>query len=320
MDLQLDKKIFLTTEREHKNLYSWCIQEHNANGEKIGLDQIPWAWNNHFFATKLYYHLNLSGKTKNSSRLQFLDSTRKEPPKNKQNNINKQMVIDEQESITAILHSENDETSYSMFGTDRKIKNITLSISKESNKTKEFCYAWGCPSYVTEHDFRNITEPDTIQFYLSINAEKFNRIVQLIKINNINKLKFSVSGVSGFYSEWSPSISTSRIKVLTNDSYHNVEIDKKCKLTSIQQKNIPRLGEVLEFNLWIIKDQGEQLINLRDDENEDEDNNYIETTIKESGQNYTNNNLFLELQKLAHPLKQALIVIVILLALILIFK
>jgi hypothetical protein len=319
MDLQLDRKIFLTTEREHKSLYSWCIQENDTNGEKIGQDQIPWAWNNHFVATNLYYHLNLTGKTKGSSNLKFLDDTRKEPSKNKQKSIDKQIVIDEGDSITAILHSENDETSYSMFGTDRQIKDIRLQISKESGKTKEFCYAWGCPSYETEHDFSNITEPDIIQFYLTLKAEKFNKILELIKTNNINKLKFIASGVTGFYSEWSPSISASKIKVLTNDSYHKVEIDEKCKMTPTQLQNIPRIGEVLEFNLWITKNQGEQLISLNNDD-ADEDNNYIETSEKFSGQINFNKNLIIQLQKVAHPIKQTLLVIAILLVLILIFK
>ncbi len=319
MDFELDRKIFLTTEREHKSLYSWCIQEYSANGEKVGSDQIPWAWNNHFVATNINYHVNLSGKTKSSSRLQFLDDSRKELPKSKQNNINKQIVIDEIEYITVILQSEDDQTSYSMFGTDRKVRDIQLSITKASMQTKESCYAWACPSYQTEIDFRNITEPDLIQFNLTLKAEKFNRILELIKDNNINKLKFVASGVTGFYSEWSPSISTSQIKVLSRDSSHKVEIDKNCKLTAAQQNNIPRIGEVLEFNLWIIKNQGDQLISINNND-ADEDSNYIDTPDKFSGQNNSNKILLAQLQKITHPLKQSLLVIVILLVLILIFK
>lgn len=315
MDLLLDRKIFLTTEREHKNLYSWCIQEYGTNDEKIGSDQIPWAWNNHFVATNLYYNLNFSGKSKNSSRLKFLDANRNEISKLKQRNISKQMPIDEGESIVAILKSENDETSYSMFGTDRTIKDIYLSIYKDSNQTKEYCYAWGCPSYETEIDFRNLIEPDRIQFNLFIKAEKFNKILELLKTNNISQLKFTVSGVNGFYSEWSPSISTSQIKVLTHDSNHKVEIDKKSKLTPAQQKNIPRMDEVLDFNLWITKNQGNHLISHSGDSVDDHDD-HTNTTNMASGKN----NFNIQLQKLVYQLKQSLILVVILLILILVFK
>jgi len=311
MDLELDRKIFLTTEREHKSLYSWAIQEHGANGEKIGSDQIPWAWSNRFVATSLNYQVMLRGKVKNSSRLKLTDMPLKASVRNNQ------MNIDEEEHITATLKSENDETSYSMFGTDRKIKDIVLSIYKETKQTKENCFVWGCPSYEYELDFRNIVEPDTISFSLFLNPHKFNKILDLIKTNNVNKLIFIPSGVKGFYSEWSPSISTSNIKVLCVDSNHKVEVDKKCQLTAVQQKNIPRLGEIFDFDLRILQNQNKNLINFKNNDDEDD---YTESYETFPEQNNLDKNLIIQLQKLAHPLKQTLLVIVILLVLILVFK
>ena len=309
MDLELDRKIFLTTEREHKSLYSWAIQEHGANGEKIGSDQIPWDWSNRFVATSLNYQVLLRGKSKKASRIKGADVQLKATVKYNQ------MNIDEEEHITAILQSENDDTSYSMFGTDRKIKDIVLSIYKETKQTKENCFVWGCPSYEYELDFRNEVQPDTISFSLFLKPDKFNKILDLIKTNNLNKLIFIPSGVKGFYSEWSPSISTSNIKVLCVDSNHKVEVDKKCQLTALQQKNIPRLGEIYDFDLRILQNQNRNLINLKSD-----DGDFTESYETVPEQNNFDRNLVMQLQKLAHPLKQTLLVIAILLVLILIFK
>jgi hypothetical protein len=33
-----------STEREHKNLYSWSIKGFDEKGKQIGPDQIPWDW------------------------------------------------------------------------------------------------------------------------------------------------------------------------------------------------------------------------------------------------------------------------------------
>jgi hypothetical protein len=281
-------------------------------GEKIGSDQIPWAWSNRFVATSLNYQVLLRGKRKNTSRIKGRDIPLKATANKSQINI------DEEEYINATLKSENDETSYSMFGTDRKIKDIVLSIYKETKQSKENCFVWGCPSYEYELDFSNIVQPDTISFSLFLKPDKFNKILDLIKTNNLNKLMFIPGGVNGFYSEWSPSISTRNIKVLCVDSKHKVEVDKKCQLTAVQQKNIPRLGEIYDFDLRILQNQNRNLINLKSDDNDDDDYTEPDETVPE--QNNFDKNLVMQLQKLAHPLKQTLLVIVILLFLILVFK
>ena len=89
----------------------------------------------------------------------------------------------------------------------------------------------------------------------------------------------------------------------------------KSTAKSAQQKNIPRLDEVLEFRLTILQNQNRNLINLKSN---DDDYTELYETVPE--QNNFDKNLVMQLQKLAHPLKQTLLVIVILLVLILIFK
>ena len=54
-----------------------------------------------------------------------------------------------------------------------------------------------------------------------------------------------VGRVDGFYSDWSPSIETGMVKVLTGLSEQAVEIPEGCEIAP------PRLGEVHEFALHL---------------------------------------------------------------------
>lgn len=250
MDFELNRKILFSTEIKHTSLYSWCLQELDANGEKIGGEQIPWAWTNRFISTSFRYGVNLNGKLENSSRISPITL-----PKGKTNK-NKKLKIAETESINVQLTSDGNETNYSMFGTERPIKDINLSIHNDVN---ERCSVWGCPSYVAEIDFSEMELPDEIQFNLFIHPDKFNKIVELIKYNNISKILFTAKEVTGFYSEWSPSISTNKIKVLCGDDDHKVETTEKSKIAITQHENLPRLGEVSEFNLTFIQNENNEL-------------------------------------------------------------
>ena len=51
MDFHLERGLRLHTQPEHKNLYSWAINEIDAQGQQIGHDQIPWPWTLYFTAT-----------------------------------------------------------------------------------------------------------------------------------------------------------------------------------------------------------------------------------------------------------------------------
>ena len=44
VDFHLERGLRLHTKPEHKNLYSWAINEIDAQGQQIGDDQIPWGW------------------------------------------------------------------------------------------------------------------------------------------------------------------------------------------------------------------------------------------------------------------------------------
>lgn len=235
MDYHLENKIVLSEESEYKSLYSWSLQELDKSGQKIGLDQIPWAWSLYFTASEFLSSYSLVVKD--------------EPTK-------------EKEHISAKLHPGicrdgkwKRDVSYSMFGTARRIKSFELCISKieenkdnKDNKDSKKCHIWGSPSYTTEIDFRNETTEDIVIINLYVSDQQFYKLVDLIKLGRIDILEIRLNGVSGFYSEWSPAISTNHIKILTDDSKDQKVIMKDgCKIEP------PRLGAVGEFNITAIQ-------------------------------------------------------------------
>lgn len=238
VDYHLDRKIKLSEELEYKNLYSWSLQELNEEGEKVGRDQVPWIWNLYFTASELRYSRSIDIEQEGDSVEECTS------PK-----------AQEREIIYAILHPGicqdgrwlEDDTSYSMFGTNRKIKQFGLRISKTEKDSDEKCRVWGCVSYTTEVDFREETTDDTVEIYLSLSPDRFNDIADQIKSQRIDILQIGLGRVSGFYSEWSPSISTNKIKILAASNDQEVLSSEGCKIYP------PRLGNVGEFNITLTR-------------------------------------------------------------------
>ncbi len=240
MDFHLEREIRLSEEPEFKNLYSWSLQEFDGDGKKIGSDQIPWKWSLNYTDSELRHNIEI----------------KIEQPCQLENEIEKNKIVEEYETITAILHPGvcNDgkwlknDTYFSMFGTDRNIKHFGLNISKLDNEVSdERCNLWGCVSYTTEIDFRDETTDDTVQIYIWLSPERFNRLAELIKTQRADIFLVRLSEVSGFYSEWSPSISTDNIKVLASADDQKIVCQDGCNITP------PNLGEVGEFNLSIVQ-------------------------------------------------------------------
>ena len=51
MNSHLERGLRINTKPEYKSLYSWAINEIDAEGQQIGRDQIPWPWTLSFTAT-----------------------------------------------------------------------------------------------------------------------------------------------------------------------------------------------------------------------------------------------------------------------------
>ncbi|NBJ13687.1 hypothetical protein [Microvirga arsenatis] len=240
MDYHLERGLRLNLNPKNKPLYNWAINEIDAQGQQIGHDQIPWPWTLHFTATSSV--LADSIDLKSGPKIWESTPTARE--------IEQRQVIRLQ-LRPGSLRDNGDflrETTFSMFGTDRAIKSFQLNIHPTDDPSKEEgCTAWGTVSYTAEVDLRNETEEDCVIFYLYVKPETFTRYAAKISFGSVDEIIFSVGSVDGFYSEWSPSISTRRVKVLTKGEEHEINLPPGLQLEP------PRLGEVGEARLEIIR-------------------------------------------------------------------
>ena len=235
MEYHIDNRVVLSTEREHKSLYSWSIKEFDERGKQIGGDQIPWEWSLNFEVIELSSVHGVQIKTADG-------------------------ISDEEErtqtvEITEALHGKLRPSverrragAYSLFGTQRLIEDFGLFIYKAAGDVGESCRLWGSPSYTSDWDFQDVTEPDSVQIYIYLSPEKFDQVMTLVKLPVATSGVVRLKGVSGFYSEWSPSIRTDSIKILANS--------KDQRLQNPEQLDFdpPALGYVQEFQISFRQD------------------------------------------------------------------
>ena len=239
MEYHLDRRLRLLTEPEHKSLYLWAITEVDDAGQVVGRDQIPWVWTLYFTATEIVLGDNLTVKEGGdiTGRIQQTEE------------------ISERRSIRAKLRSGDvrsdknwfRQTTYKMFGTDRVISDFHLDVHPlASEDGKESCHAWGMVGYTSDADFRRATEEDYVGFTLMVKPSTFNIYAQRIADGTADEIIFAVGMVSGFYSEWSPDISTRDVKILATGSEQVVELPVGVAFEP------PRLGgRVGEAHLYI---------------------------------------------------------------------
>jgi hypothetical protein len=129
-------------------------------------------------------------------------------------------------------------------GDSRVSKDYFRGTTFTDHAAQERYEAWGCVSYTVETDFRYETTEDCIVFFLFVKPETFALYAAKISYGAVDEMILRVSSVAGFYSEWSPSISTDNVKVLTKG-------DQKVTLTTEAPFEPPRLGKVGEAALYI---------------------------------------------------------------------
>jgi hypothetical protein len=235
LDYDLDLNVSLKTETEFTSLYSWCLVEKKESGEQVGPDLIPFNWSVSFVSEKFGFSESVSSK----DVFRFRSEEELKPLK-----------FSRQAQIFAKLRTgtpfEDDwrqSPSLSMMGCGRTVDDITLGIYRVDDKMEESCLIWGSPSYSYENDFRNEKTEDAITVSFYLNGEKFDALLELVKENQIDWIKVRLSDVEGFYSEWSPSISTDSIKVLANIADQGLDVNDDWK------RKIPTLGKVGQASL-----------------------------------------------------------------------
>lgn len=231
MDYHLDRRVILNDDPKYLSLYKWSLQELGDDGKQIGHDLIPWWYSLDFVA----FELSLSDKLN-------IKPDYKEPQDSQRTGVRRE------QSIIGKLRPNplgpNRQTSYSMLGTNRRISDFYLRIEAlPEGETVPTCSVWGSLAFTAETDFRNEEFQDSLSFTLRVTSAQLAEYVARITNSTLDLLSLSISGVQGFYSEWSPSISTNAIKVLTSDDEHTVEIPAGWAFPP------PRLGEVMEANV-----------------------------------------------------------------------
>lgn len=239
MDHHLNRRVVLSEDSEFKNLYKWSLQELDEEGAKIGRDLIPWDWGLDFTATELSYSDGMTIEPDYGSDDEEMPIVTR----------NRRHVRAKLRPGSPQEWHRNRQTSYSMFGTDRTITAFELFIEPlAEGQEQDCCRVWGSVSYTTDIDFRDETTDDTIIFYLYVRPEAFERYVEAVKAAQVDQAVLYVKRVAGFYSDWSPAISTNSIKVLTDYAKdHPVEPPEGCEIVP------PRLGEVDEVSLTLVR-------------------------------------------------------------------
>ncbi|MBB3770976.1 hypothetical protein FHS55_001571 [Angulomicrobium tetraedrale] len=238
MHFHIERRLRFHTQPDYGGLYSWAINEVDADGKVIGTDQIPWNWGLHFSASLCVFRDEIEIKQKWQE-----DEGYSATAEVAQRRILRIQLRPGHPYDEGNFHRH---TSFSMFGTERPIKKFQLDIEQLSNEAEpERCVAWGSVSYTTEVDFREDTVEDCIVFSLFVKKETFARYEFSIASRAVDEMVFSVRWVDGFYSDWSPSISTRSVKVLTRGEEHAIQLPLGLDF------DLPRLGAVGEANLYL---------------------------------------------------------------------
>ncbi|MEQ1717268.1 MAG: hypothetical protein ABL907_15020 [Hyphomicrobium sp.] len=225
MKYHLDRTIHFATEQEFSSLYRWSLQEHSSAGQPVDTKKISWWWSLYFTGINMTLHHTIDVQGDANSKATSTSSERIE--------------------ITLVPEQRRyGTTSYSMFGTDRIIRNFTLAV--RSTETEPSCTAWGFPSYTTEADesFPKDTTPDTVGFELAVSEHEFALLrIAAQRGNGDHSILFSASRVYGFYADWSPGITTSEVKVLA--------CDEQVVVVPEGVGALPRLGIIGEGRLHV---------------------------------------------------------------------
>lgn len=160
----------------------------------------------------------------------------------------------EREYITAQLQPIGRTKVYSMFGTERVVKEISLTCYPTENE--EYCKVGGWDKFSDFHGEEFLTHEDKIYFSVYLNKNKFERIIASCIQNIKPKISFSVGGVEGFYggseliesglSQYVGSSTPPSIKVLCGDNhFERIGMER----TNEKEFNLSMLGKTRDFRL-----------------------------------------------------------------------
>jgi hypothetical protein len=203
-------------ETPDNSLYKWSLCEKNSEGSQIGSDVIPFNYNIYFSVSNLNIRTNFNNDPSDSFE-----------------KINPHVQI-RGELISGIVQNNHAVTSvveYSILGVNRKINSFEFTIQQaEFDTESEHCTLFTQIAHEYEVGFRYTQVPDSLIFEIRLNQSRFQKLLKLIQSENIDSIHLLVSGVEGFYSDWSPSIFPHSIKVLSDNDKQIIHTSQECNV------------------------------------------------------------------------------------------
>ncbi|WP_293907082.1 hypothetical protein [Phenylobacterium sp.] len=184
MKYHLDRRVILNPDSKHKNLYRWSLNEVADGPGRVATEQIPWGWSLYFGMHDLqHFH---------EDWLDRYSSPNPDAPTPRSREFIRANLLPQ--PATDAGYSE----TYSMFGTDRRIEDITIGIYSAGDGHPEGCQVYSGSSYTTDVDFRDITVPDNIAFSITLSSERFGALARAVACGDVTGGRLMVSGISGY--------------------------------------------------------------------------------------------------------------------------
>ena len=201
-----DHKVELIKDPKHSGLYdqNWCIID-NSRLNSIGY--IPYIWTQNFSFDSFRLITNLDFEKDEEILSYIYPERRKKKPKIEKPSWSTDVIRAVLNPISDATHN----TKYEILGKNGFFDNFELDIEINDKYLFEASYY--------PLDNKNYE----IGFSLHIPEAEFQNLIHKIRNKSITKGHFSVKGVDGFYSMWSPEAKTDNIKILTNELVSNDE-------------------------------------------------------------------------------------------------
>ena len=203
-------------ETPDNSLYKWSLCEKNSEGVQVGPDVIPFNYNIYFSVSNLNIRTNFNNDPSDSFE-----------------KINPHVQI-RGELISGIVqnnHAVTNVVEYSILGVNRKINSFEFTIQQaEFDTESEHCTLFTQIAHEYEVSFRYTQVTDSLIFEIRLNQSRFQKLLKLIQSENIDSIHLLVSGVEGFYSDWSPSIFPHSIKVLSDNDKQIIHTSQECNV------------------------------------------------------------------------------------------
>ncbi|MBY0488262.1 MAG: hypothetical protein K2R93_00350 [Gemmatimonadaceae bacterium] len=231
-----DYRVALEASRSPEG-HSWAIREIGADGTPIGSPMIPFTWSASFDVRDIQRFVSVEGDGhRDVAASEVTDEADDEftvgPP----------LLARVSDHLGAKLIPE--ETSFSHFGTSRTISKMSLTVEPAPDGVEDAtCHVWGGIKHEHEVDFRTRSEDDELAVSLTVPKSAYERMCRLAESPQRNRAYLRLTGVSGFYAAWSPSITAYSIKTLVSESQLQLENGSGLAVTP------PRLGSARRFTL-----------------------------------------------------------------------